>query len=211
MRLHCRMITAFLVLLMLTTAMAQEKKSKKMRAPRMGDPLRMTEIKMKNVDGRELSIAEVAGEKGTLIIFSCNSCPWVIAWEDRIVALGNTYQNKGFGVMVINPNDPRVNAEDSYEVMQKRSEERGFAFPYVVDATSDVARAYGATRTPEVFLFDQDGRLVYHGVIDDNAKDPKKIEAHYLRDAMEALIGGKKIPVKETKSLGCTIKFRAEL
>ncbi len=210
MRHHCRMITAFLVLLVLATAMAQEKKIKKMQGLRIGDPLRMTEVKMKNVDGRELSIAEVAGEKGTLIIFSCNSCPWVKAWEDRIAALGNAYQDKGFGVMVINSNDPKIIAEDSYEVMQKRSEERGFAFPYVVDATSGVARAYGATRTPEVFLFDQDGRLVYHGVIDDNAKESKEVKEQFLRDAMEALIEGEKVPVKETKSLGCTIKFRPE-
>ncbi|HEX9638294.1 MAG TPA: thioredoxin family protein [Acidobacteriota bacterium] len=167
-----------------------------------------TEVKMKNIDGRELSIADAAGEKGTLVMFSCNACPWVKAWEDRIAALGNRYQKKGVGVIVINPNDPEVQAEDSYAVMQERAKQRGFEFPYVVDATSDVARAFGATRTPEAFLFDAAGKLIYHGAIDDNAKQPDQVEEPYLKNALEALIGGQAIAVRETKSIGCTIKFR---
>jgi peroxiredoxin len=167
-----------------------------------------TGVKMKNVDGREFSISDVAGPKGTLVMFSCNACPWVKAWETRIAALGNTYRQKGVGIIAINSNDPKVQSEDSFEVMQKRAQERGFQFPYVVDATSDVARAFGASRTPEAFLFDASGKLVYHGAIDDNAKAPDQVESHYLKDALEAVIGGRKVAVRETKSIGCTIKFR---
>lgn len=167
------------------------------------------DVKMKNVDGAEVTIAGAAGKNGTLVIFSCNACPWVKAWEDRIASLGNAYLAKGVGVIAINANDPGQVAEDGYEEMQRRAKEKGFRFPYVVDATSAVAAAFGATRTPEVFLFDREGKLAYHGAIDDNAKEPDKIQAHYLKDALEAVLAGKPVAVKETKSLGCTIKFRA--
>ncbi len=171
-------------------------------------PLR--DVKMKNVDGRELSIADVEGEKGTLVIFTCNHCPWVKAWETRLVELGNTYSKLGVGVITVNPNDPAAFEEDTYPAMQERARERGMEFPYVVDATSDVARAFGATRTPEAFLFDRKGRLVYHGVIDDNAREPGKVRSRYLRDALEAVVSGRKVAVQETKALGCSIKYRAK-
>jgi peroxiredoxin len=165
-------------------------------------------VKMKNVDGRMLSIADVEGAKGTLVLFSCNSCPWVKAWEGRITELGNTYRQEGIGVIQINSNDPSARSEDSYAEMQQRAMERGFEFPYVVDATSDVARAFGASHTPEAFLFDAAGRLVYHGTIDDDAHDPDHVQNHYLRDALAAVVAGTEVPVRETKALGCSIKFR---
>lgn len=210
MKLTHVLFAALLILLPPTTNWAQEKTNIVQHALQIGNSAPMKDAKMKNVDGRELSIADVSGERGMLVIFSCNSCPWVKAWEDRIASIGNAYQKKGFGVIVINSNDPKNMAEDSFEIMQTRAKERRFAFPYVVDATSNVARAFGATRTPEVFLFDKNARLVYHGVIDDNAKEPKKVENHYLRDALEALIAGRDIPMKETKAFGCTIKFRPQ-
>jgi thiol-disulfide isomerase/thioredoxin len=175
----------------------------------LGDGLTSTATSMKNIDGSMLSIDDVKGEKGTLVIFTCNACPWVKAWEDRIAEIGNMAQTKGVGVIAINPNDPGRVPEDGYEVMQTRAKEKGFEFPYVVDGTSGVARAYGATRTPEVFLFDAEGKLVYHGTIDDNAKAADKVEKHFLRDALKSLIEGDEIPVKETKALGCSIKFRS--
>jgi peroxiredoxin len=174
----------------------------------LGDAMPMRDVKLRNVDGRELTLAEVAGDKGTLVIFSCNACPYVKAWEARMVAIGNEYRRKGIGVIAINSNDPRVVALDGYEEMQARARERGFEFPYAVDATSGLARAFGATRTPEVFLFDAGGRLVYHGAIDDNSQDADAVQAHYLRDALASLVGGKPLAVAETKALGCTIKFR---
>lgn len=176
----------------------------------LGEPAPKATVRMKNVDGRETSIAEAAGKNGTLVIFSCNACPWVKAWEDRIASLGNAYRARGVGVIAVNSNDPGQVAEDGFEEMQRRAKERGFEFPYVVDATSEVAAAFGATRTPEVFLFDRAGRLVYHGAIDDNAKEPQKVEAHYLRDALEAVLAGRPVPMKETKALGCTIKLRPQ-
>ena len=174
----------------------------------IGDAAPMADTMMKSVDGHELSIAQASGKKGTLVIFSCNACPWVKAWQERIADLGNTYSAKGIGVIAINSNDPARNAEDGFDVMQERARDLGFHFPYVVDETSDVARAFGATRTPEAFLFDAGGKLVYHGTIDDNAKEPDKVSEHYLQDALDAVVAGKEVPLHVTKALGCGIKFR---
>jgi peroxiredoxin len=176
-------------------------------ALKTGEAMRQATVKMKNVDGRDLSIADVTGKNGTLVIFSCNHCPFVKSWEGRIAAIGNEYLDKGIGVIVINANDPAAFAEDRFEEMQRRAKTLGFRFPYVVDATSEVARAFGATKTPEVFLFDAAGRLVYHGAVDDN-KSGTDIEKPYLRDALEALLAGKPVAVAETKFMGCAIKFR---
>jgi len=171
-----------------------------------GDAAPLTDTKMKNVDGKSVSIADAAGTKGTLVIFTCNHCPFVIAWEERMVQLGNRFSKEGIGVIMINPNDPTVQAPDGYAEMQARAKERGFAFPYVVDAGSAVATAFGATRTPEVYLFDKAGKLVYHGAVDDN-KDAGSAKQHYLKDALEALLADKEISQKESKAVGCTIKF----
>jgi peroxiredoxin len=165
------------------------------------------EVKMKNVDGKEVRIADVAGTKGTLVIFSCNHCPFVKAWEKRIVEIGKAALAQGIGVIQINPNDPAKQPPDSFEEMQKRAKERGFAFPYVVDATSDVTRAYGATRTPEVFLYDAAGNLVYTGAVDDD-KEEAQVTKRFLQDAIAAVVAGKPVETKSTKSVGCTIKWR---
>lgn len=181
-----------------------------------GDPLSlgatapMADTAMKGTDGNDHTIAGAAGDKGTLVVFTCNHCPWAKAWEERIVALGNRAAGEGIGVIAVNSNDPEAYAEDGYEAMQQRAEKLGMAFPYVVDATSDVARAFGATRTPEAFLFDASGKLVYHGTIDDNAKEPDKVEKRYLEDAVNAVMAGSAVPMAETKALGCGIKFRGE-
>lgn len=175
----------------------------------IGAAIPAADQKMKNVDGKEVAVADVKGAKGTLVIFTCNACPYAKAWEDRIVALGNEYKGKGIGVIAVNANDPGKVAEDGYDQMKTRAKEKNFGFPYVVDATSNVARAYGATRTPEAFLFDAQGKLVYHGTIDDNAQDPEKVSTRYLSDALAAVSSGKDVAVKETKAMGCGIKFRA--
>lgn len=174
----------------------------------LGAEAPMAEVAMRNVDGKDVTIASVKGQKGTLVMFSCNHCPWVKAWETRMVELGNNYRKRGVGVIVINANDPSVNADDGIDEMKARAKQRKMSYPYVVDATSDVARAFGATRTPEVFLFDGSGKLVYHGAIDDNAKEPAKVSARWLRDALDAVVAGKAVPMAETKALGCGIKFR---
>jgi peroxiredoxin len=175
----------------------------------IGASMPMTDAKMKGVDGKEVTLGSVKRPGGTLVVFTCNHCPFAKRWESRIVELGNTYAAKGIGVVAINANDPAAYPEDSFEGMQQRAKDRGMQFPYVVDATSNVARAFGATKTPEAFLFDKDGKLVYHGTIDDNGEDASKVENAYLKNALDAVVSGKDVAVKETKSIGCGIKFRS--
>jgi len=176
-------------------------------ALQLGTPAPQRETKMRNVDGKELSIADVAGSKGTLVIFTCNHCPWAKAWETRIAELGNTYRQRGIGVIAINANDPAEHAEDSFDGMVQRAKDKNFQFPYVVDKGSTVAKAFGAERTPEAFLFAADGTLVYHGTIDDNAEDASAVKQHYLRDALESVASAQPVAMKETKALGCSIKY----
>lgn len=207
MRVSSLLATAALALTLTTAARAADEAPAAGIA--IGDEAPMATVKMKNVNGKELSIADARKAKGTLVVFSCNACPWVKAWETRIVELGNASLKRGIGVIVINANDPNVNKQDGYDVIKERAKQRKMQFPYVVDATSDVARAFGATKTPEAYLFGADGKLVYHGAIDDNAHEPGKVEARYLQDAVDAVVAGKAVATQETKALGCSIKFRS--
>lgn len=176
----------------------------------IGDTMPSAEVKMRNVDGRDLAVKDVAGPKGTLVIFSCNHCPYVKAWEARLVALGNDAVKLGVGVIAINPNDPAAIPEDGFDQMKERAQARGYAFPYVVDAgSSQLARAFGATHTPEAFLFDSKGVLVYHGAIDDNVEDPSKVTRHYLRDAVEAVVSGSRPAVAQSRAIGCSLKLKS--
>jgi alkyl hydroperoxide reductase subunit AhpC len=174
----------------------------------MGSKAPMSDTKMKSVDGKDYTITNAAGKKGTLVIFMCNHCPWVKAWESRIVALGNEFVKKGVGVIAINSNDPSAYSEDDYATMQERAKADKITYPYVVDATSNVARAFGASHTPEAFLFDKDGKLVYHGGIDDNAKEPDQVKDKYLQVALMSVVAGKPVAQAETKAMGCGIKYR---
>jgi len=170
----------------------------------------MRDHRMRSVDGSRASIGGVAGERDTLVVFTCNHCPWAQAWEARITALGNEFRGRGIGVIAINANDPEEYAEDGFAQMQERARAAGMQFPYVVDETSNVARAFGATRTPEVFLFDGRGRLAYRGAVDDNANEPGAVQNHYLRDALRALVARRAVENPTTRSIGCSIKFRGE-
>jgi peroxiredoxin len=174
----------------------------------IGSKAPLAATKMKSVDGKMVAIADVAGKAGTLVVFTCNHCPFAKGWEERIVELANTYSKKGIGVILINANDPNKYSEDGFAEMQARAKTRGLQAPYVVDETSAVARAFGATVTPEAFLFDKGGKLAYHGTVDDNHKDPAKVQNRYLKDALDAVAAGKPPAQPETKSLGCGIKFR---
>jgi len=167
------------------------------------------EREMKSVDGSMASVASAAKDKGVLVIFTCNHCPWVKAWQERTVALGNEFLDQGVGVIAINSNDPAKNDEDSFDGMKKRANARSMKYPYVVDEGSVMARAYGATKTPEFFLFDADMKLVYHGAIDDNAQKPDQVKKTYLKDALTALVNGEPVSVAKTKALGCGIKFQS--
>jgi hypothetical protein len=165
--------------------------------------------KLRNVDGKEALLSSFSGPKGTLVIFSCNHCPFAKAWEGRIVALGNKLKGSGLGVVMVNSNDPSRVPEDGYEAMRSRAREKGYPFPYVVDATSNLARSFGATRTPEAFLFDGAGKLVYQGAVDDNSESPEKVKDRFLENAADALLAGKPVPLATTQTIGCTIKFRS--
>ncbi|MCM8794866.1 MAG: thioredoxin family protein [Candidatus Omnitrophica bacterium] len=171
-------------------------------------PQGVVETAMQSVSGETVSIAQAKGEKGTLVIFSCNHCPWVKAWEKRIAATGNAAQEKGVGVIMINSNDPVAYPEDSLEKMKERTAQIGFEFPYVVDATSGVARAFGASRTPEFFLFNPQGELVYTGALDDNSENPSAVTRRYVEEAIDQMLAGEPVATPETKSVGCGIKFR---
>ena len=177
------------------------------KALELGDSMPDRDVSMENVDGSFVTIGDIKGEKGTLIVFTCNHCPFVKAWQKEMVEIGNAYRKKGFGVVFINPNDPAVKG-DTLEGMQQLSKAEGYEFPYVVDATSDVARHYGAAKTPDVFLFDANGKLAYKGAVSEGGRAPKAEGETYLKDALDALLAGMPVANPETKAVGCSIKFR---
>ncbi len=153
----------------------------------IGDAMPMADVKLKGTSGGSYSLAGAAGEKGTLVIFTCNHCPYVKKWESRTVAVANEFAAKGVGVVALNSNDPSKYAGDSFEGMQKRAKSAGMNYPYVVDEGSKFAKAFGAQRTPEYFLFNAEGRLVYHGTIDDNVECAQRVSQVVLLDALGAL------------------------
>jgi peroxiredoxin len=142
------------------------------------------------------------------VIFHCNHCPYAQAWEGRLIAIQREYATRGVRLVLINANDPAKYPADDFAHMKARAEEKGYPFPYLFDETQEIARAYGATRTPEVFLFDRAGVLRYHGAPDDNYEDPAAVRHQYLRDAIDALLAGTAPAASETKVVGCTIKWR---
>ena len=160
------------------------------------------------VDGKKYSLESFKDKKIAIVMFSCNHCPVVKAYEDRYVELQKDYEKKGVVLIAINPNDDKKYPEDSFENMKIRAKEKNFNFPYLRDESQSVARAYGAERTPEVFVFDEKRTLRYHGRIDDNARDPSQVKQRYLRNALDALLDGKKAPIEETEPVGCTVKWK---
>tara|TARA_B100001105_G_C22360218_1_gene429939 strand:+ start:629 stop:1222 length:594 start_codon:yes stop_codon:yes gene_type:complete len=173
----------------------------------LGSILPLGDIKMADISGQDISLNDAKGENGLLVIFSCNTCPWVIAWEDRYVELAETYKDKGVGIVAINSNETKFENVDSMEEMQEHAQENGYNFYYTMDKKSNLARAFGATRTPHIYLFDKKDKLVYRGAIDDNARKPDKVENTYLADAIDNMLAGSAIDPAATKALGCAIKF----
>ncbi|NPD44925.1 thioredoxin family protein [Lentimicrobium sp. S6] len=166
---------------------------------------------LKNIDNQMVSLSEYSSEKGVVVIFTCNHCPFSVAYEDRIIALDNKYKDLGFPVVAINPNDPISYPEDSFENMKIRAKEKGFSFPYLFDENQEVYPVYGATKTPHVYLLNnENGKFVvsYIGAIDDNSKDASQVEKTYLSDAIDALLAGKKPEPNLTKAVGCSIKAK---
>lgn len=167
----------------------------------------MTDVKMLDVSGENVSLKDAAKENGLLVIFSCNTCPFVINWEDRYLELMKIAAQHNIGLIFINSNEAFRGDEDAYEAMQKHYKEKGYhSSYYVVDKDHQVADAFGARTTPHVFLFNNDMSLVFKGAIDDNNKDATQVEEHYLKDAIFNLINRKEINPHTTKNLGCSIK-----
>jgi peroxiredoxin len=159
------------------------------------------------VDGREHSLADYDDSDVLVLIQSCNHCPYVLAWEGRMIAIQREYADRGVRIVAVNSNDASRYSVDSFDEMRRRAEREGFTFDYLHDESQSLARTLGSERTPEVFLFDRDRRLVYHGAIDDN-RDDTAVTAHYLRDALDAVLDGGEPAIQETPPVGCTVKWR---
>ena len=169
------------------------------------------DFSLKNVDGKMVSLADFKDAKGFIIVFTCNSCPYSIAYEDRIIALDAMYKSKGFPVVAINPNDPALQSKDSYEAMVVRAGEKKFTFPYLFDNGQKVYPQYGATRTPHIFIVQKvkDELIVqYVGAIDNNYKDAADATEKYVEDAVESLLKKKDVKVPVTVAVGCGIKVQ---
>ena len=172
----------------------------------IGDSMPMANAKMKDVSGKLISLEEVKGKKGTLVIFSCNTCPFVIATQDRYHEVAKMAKANGLGLMVVNSNEAQRMGVDSYAAMQDYAKDQNYSFPYVLDENHVLADAFGATRTPDVFLFDAKDKLVYKGAIDDSHRDATAVKEKFLENAIKNLSQGKPIDPSETKAVGCTIK-----
>lgn len=158
-------------------------------------------------DGKKYSMKDFGDKKGLVVVFTCNHCPTVQAYEDRMIAFQNEYGPKGFQLIAINSNETENYPEDNYEEMVKRSRKLGFNFLYLRDDDQSIARAYGATHTPEFFVLDGRRTLRYHGKMDDN-KVHSASRINYVRDAADAILAGEEVNETETYSIGCTIKWK---
>jgi thioredoxin-related protein len=172
----------------------------------IGKSIPGSDIKMMDVSGKEVSLNDSKGENGLLVIFSCNTCPYVKLSESRIKELGALTKQNKLGMILVNSNEAQRSDDDSFDAMKQYAKVQGYSFSYVLDKNSQLANAFGATRTPHCFLFDKSGKLVYRGAIDDNIKDPNDAKEHYLKDAVVAAATGKPIKTNSTKSVGCSIK-----
>lgn len=168
-----------------------------------------TDFRLKNVDGSMVSMADFTDAKGFIVIFTCNHCPYSVAYEDRIIALDEQFKPLGYPVIAVNPNDPEVQPEDGFEEMQQRAKEKGFSFPYLLDEGQKIYPQYGATRTPHVYVLQKNGAdlvVRYIGAIDNNHSDAESADEMYVADAVTALLEGGEPSVSTTKAIGCTIK-----
>lgn len=170
-----------------------------------------TDFSLIGTDDKTYSLAQYTDAKGFIVIFTCNHCPYAKAYEDRIVALDKKYKDLGYPVIAINPNDASVQPEDSFDLMKVRAQEKGFTFPYLVDEGQKIYPQYGATKTPHVFILQKEnGKNIvrYIGAIDNNHENANDVSEKYVEAAVDALLAGNEIAVKETVAIGCTIKVK---
>ena len=167
------------------------------------------DFKLKNIDQKQVSLSSYPDAKGFVVVFTCNSCPYAQAYQDRIVAIDKKYKSQGYPVIAINPNDPGIAPDDSFDQMVTVAKKKGFTFPYLIDEKQEVYKAYGATKTPHVYLLQKKGSdmvVQYIGAIDDNYKDASQVKTAYLANALDAVIAGKSPEPSSTKAIGCGIK-----
>jgi peroxiredoxin len=168
---------------------------------------RAPSFRLRGVDGAEHSLDDYGDAEVLVLVQSCNHCPYVQAWEGRLKAIQADYADKAVRIVAINSNDADRYPEDSFEQMERRAKREGFNFDYLWDEDQEVARALGSERTPEVFAFDRDRKLVYHGAIDDS-RNEIDVSVHYLREAIDAVLQGNEPPLADTHSVGCSVKWR---
>jgi peroxiredoxin len=165
---------------------------------------------LKNIDGKMVNFDSYPDAKGFIVVFTCNECPYAVAYEDRVNELNKKYADLGYPVIAINPNDAEKVPGDSYEMMKVRAKEKGITYAYVHDENQDVAKQFGATRTPHVYVVERKAKdmvVQYIGAIDNNTRDAEAADEKYVESAVDALIGGSEVPIKSTKAIGCTIKW----
>jgi peroxiredoxin len=170
-----------------------------------------TDFRLKNVDGKMLSLSDMKDAKGFIVVFTCNHCPYAVKYEQRIMELDKKFKSAGFPVIAINPNDSAKVPDDSYENMQKRAKEKAYSFPYLYDQTQQVAKYYGALKTPHVYVLAREkGKLVvkYVGAIDNNYEDAAKADRHFVEEAIAEIQAGKNVTITGTRAIGCSIKWR---
>lgn len=172
----------------------------------VGSAAPLFDVKMTTTSGASVSLADVKKENGTLLIFTSNTCPWVHAWEDRYNEVARIAEANKIGVLFVNPNEATRGQGESMDDMKARAEKMGYAFTYAMDADHKLADAYGATRTPHVYLMDKTNTLVYVGAIDDNSRDASAVEKRYLADALGQVGKGQAVATTTSRALGCTIK-----
>lgn len=176
----------------------------------IGDKAVLTDVKMVDISGKSVSIADVKKGNGVLVLFSCNTCPFVLRWEGRFNDVKKWADKNDVGMIVLNSNYQKRDGDDSMEAMKKHASEKGYDFYYVVDKDSRIANAFGGQTTPHAFLFDGDLKLAYKGAIDDNYKSADEVSQAYLKEAISSLGEGKKVAVAETKPVGCSIKRKLD-
>jgi peroxiredoxin len=198
-----KLILNLIVLLMVTSAINAVGPYK------AGD--NVPDFSLKNINGEMYSLSKASDAKGFIVVFSCNTCPVVIKYEERIKDLHKEFSGKGYPVVAINSNDKGVSPGDSYEAMQKAAKAKGFTFEYLYDENQEVARNFGATNTPHVYLLSKNGnelKVEYTGAIDNNADNAANADKKYVADAVNALLAEEEVPVSNTKAIGCTIKWK---
>lgn len=196
-----------LVPLLLAFALVQPAAAQDGQPLDIGATLPLAGETLQNVTGSATSFGQEMGDQGLAVIFWSNTCPWVAKYEDRVIALAEEYEPAGVGFVIVNANDPSDYPEEGADAIRQHAAEMNYPFPYLVDEGSQAALAFGASRTPQVFLFDANSTLVYEGTVDDSPSDAAQVSEKYFRDAMDQLIAGTQVAVQKTKAFGCTIKF----